>query len=474
MGATHDIAAWVARFSIEDTSPEVRTASRAALLDTIGVILAGAPEPVTRIVASVVAEDRARPVADQLGGDLRTSAEGAALVNGTSGHALDYDDVNMSVRGHPSIAVLPAAFAAAQSVAAPGRALLEAYIAGVEVMAKLGRAMGAAHYRAGWHATSTLGTLGAAAAAGKLHGLEVPQLAHALAIAVSEASGCQQNFGTMTKPFHPGHAARCGVHAVRLAARGMTADPTAIEGPLGFFAIFSFGAAQLDGLADSLGRPFEFISAGLSVKKYPCCFATHRAADGVLALVGEYDIHPEDVEAVTVTVPVGGRQPLIHDRPQTGLEGKFSMPYVMAAAILDRRLVLDTFTDPAVQRPEAQALLRRVTTIEDPSMADAWNPTAQGHVVVKVHAGGREHARRIEHPRGSREVPLRHDELVDKFRDCARRALAPEAVEHALGLLESVETVADVNALVGALVPRRTRSAARTGRGEPTGRATRG
>jgi 2-methylcitrate dehydratase PrpD len=254
----------------------------------------------------------------------------------------------------------------------------------------------------------------------------------------------------------------------------MTADPTAIEGPLGFFAIFAFGAAQINGLADSLGRPFDFVSAGLSVKKYPCCFATHRAADGVLELVKEHGIRPEDVEAVTVAVPVGGRQPLIHDRPETGLEGKFSMPYVMAAAILDRRLVLDSFTDTAVRRPEARALLKRVTTIEDPSMADAWNPTAQGHVVVTIRAGGREHTRRIDHPRGSREVPLHHDELVAKFRDCAQRALAPNAVERALSLLESVETVADVNALVEALVPQRTSGAARTDRGEPTGRVTRG
>jgi 2-methylcitrate dehydratase PrpD len=474
MGVTREIAAWVERFSIEDTAPDVKTAAREALLDTIGVILAGAPEPVTRIVASVVAAEGARPVADQLGATLRTSAEGAALVNGTSGHALDYDDVNLSVRGHPSIAVLPAALAAAQSAGTSGRALLEAYIAGVEVMAKLGQAMGPKHYRAGWHATSTLGTLGAAAAAGKMLGLNAPRLTHALAIAVSEACGCQQNFGTMTKPFHPGHAARCGVHAARLAAAGMTADPTAIEGPLGFFTIFSLGAARLDGLEESLGRPFDFVSAGLSVKKYPCCFATHRAADGVLELVGEHGIRAEDVEAVTVVVPVGGRQPLIHERPQTGLEGKFSMPYVMAAAILDRRLVLDSFTDEAVQRPEAQALLQRVTTIEDPSMADAWNPTAHGHVVVTVRAAGREHARRVDHPRGSREIPLRHDELVDKFRDCARRALAPDAVEGALALLETVETVADVNALVDALVPPRSDGAARTYHGEPAGRVTRG
>jgi 2-methylcitrate dehydratase PrpD len=421
------------------------------------VMIAGAVEPVARIVAETVAEDGARPVAGQLGALLRTSAEGAALVNGTSGHALDFDDVSDSMRGHPSVAVLPAALAVAQSVRAPGRALLEAYIAGVEVMAKLGRAMGPAHYRHGWHATSTLGTLGAAAAAGKLLDLDSVRMQQALAIAVSEASGCRQNFGTMTKPFHPGHAARCGVHAARLAQKGMTGADAAVEGPVGFFAVFSFGEARIEGLAETLGRPFDLVSPGLNVKKYPCCFQTHRAADGVLDLVEEHGIRPEDVGTVTVTVPNGGRQALIYDRPETGLQGKFSMPYVMAAAILDRRLGLESFTDASVARPEAQALLRRVTTVEDPAIRDGWNPSAQGSVTVELQiGGGRSVARRIEHPRGSPAAPLRHEELTAKFRDCAGRVLEPEVVERALALLESVETVPDVNALVEALVPHQT------------------
>ncbi len=432
MGVTRDVAAWVARFSIDDAPPEATGAAKAGVLDTTGVILAGVPEPVTRIVAEAVAEDGARPVADQLGADLRTSAEGAALVNGTSGHALDYDDVNDSVRGHPSIAVLPAALAVAQRVRAPGRALLEAYIAGVEVMAKLGRAMGPAHYRRGWHATSTLGTLGAAAAAGKLLGLDAAHMEHALAIAVSEAGGCQQNFGTMTKPFHPGHAARCGVHAARLAGKGMTGAAAALEGPAGFFAVFSFGEARLTDLAATMGRPFDLVAPGLSVKKYPCCFQTHRAADGVLDLVAEHRLRPEDVEGITVTVPTGGRQALIYDRPETGLQGKFSMPYVIAAAILDRRLGFDSFTDAAVARPDAQALLKRVSVVEDTAGPDAWNPTAQGSVAVEVQTrGGQRLARRVDHPRGSPQAPLRHEELVTKFRDCAHRVLAADSVQRA-------------------------------------------
>jgi 2-methylcitrate dehydratase PrpD len=461
MGVTRDVAAWVEGFSIAGAPPEVTAAAKTGVLDTVGVILAGVPEPVTRIVAETVAEDGARPVADQLGAHLRTSAEGAALVNGTSGHALDYDDVNDSVRGHPSVAILPAALAVAQSVRAPGRALLEAYIAGVEVMAKLGRAMGPTHYRRGWHATSTLGALGAAAAAGKLLGLDASRLQHALAIAVSEASGCQQNFGTMTKPFHPGHAARCGVHAARLAGKGMTGAATALEGPVGFFAVFSFGDARFSDLAETMGRPFDLVAPGLNVKKYPCCFQTHRAADGMLDLVKEHGLRPEDVQGVAVNVPTGGRQALIHDRPQTGLQGKFSMPYVMAAAIIDRRLGFDSFSDAAVGRPEAQALLKKVTTAEDPAIRDAWNPTAQGCVTVEVHTrDGQRLARRVDHPRGSPSAPLRPEELTAKFRDCARRVLAPESIDQAVRQLESVETVPDVNALVATLIPRGATAAA--------------
>ncbi len=460
MGVTHEVAGWVARCSIDGMAPDVTAAARAAVLDTIGAILAGAREPVTGIVAEAVAEDGTRPVAAQLGAALRTSAEGAALVNGTSGHALDYDDVSISVRGHPSVVVLPAALAVAQSVRASGRALLEAYVAGVEVTAKLGRVMGPAHYQAGWHATSTLGTLGSAAAAGRLLGLDAGRLAHALAIAVSEASGSRQNFGTMIKPFHTGHAARCGVHAARLAQKGLTGDPTAIEGPVGFFAMFAFGEARPADLVRALGAPFDLVAPGFSVKKYPCCFATHRAADGVLDLAGAHGIRADDVEAVRVTIPVGGGQPLIHDRPQTGLQGKFSMQYVVAAALLDRRLGFDSFSDAAVLRPAAQALLRRVTVVEDPAIPDAANPMEQGYVTVEVRTRtGRRFTGRVDHPRGSPELPLGRAELVAKFRDCAARALDPASVDRAVTLLDAIESVRDVNTLVDSLVPGRTSTA---------------
>jgi 2-methylcitrate dehydratase PrpD len=339
-------------------------------------------------------------------------------------------------------------------VGASGRALLEAYVLGVEVMTKLGRAMGTAHYRTGWHATSTLGTLGAAMAAGKLFRLEPEALEHALAIAVSEASGSRQNFGTMTKPFHPGHAARCGVLAARLARKGMTGDTTILEGPLGYFAMFAYGEAQIDGIRDALGNPYDVVSPGMNVKRYPCCYATHRAADAVLDLTRAHELQAGDVEGAEVVVPPGGLAAVTRDRPRTGLEGKFSLPYVVAAAILDGRVTLDTFTDAMVQRPEAQALLRAVRPVEDPSIPVEFNAIEEGYVVVKIRRrGGAVLERRVDYPRGAPQNPLSRGEVHDKFRDCARQVLSRAQSEGALALLTSLEDLARLDDLVASLIP---------------------
>jgi len=453
-GATGELAEWVAGTGFEALPAEVVVRAKSAMLDTLGVILAGTSEPVTRMVAEQLAEDGCAPLAAQLGTSFRTSPEGAALLNGVSGHALDFDDVSASVEGHPSVVILPAALAAAELAGASGRELVAAYAIGVEVMAKLGRAAGRRHYQAGWHATSTLGTVGAAAAAGRLLGLDASRLQMALAISVSEAAGSRQNFGTMTKPFHAGHAARCGVQAARLAGRGMTASADALEGELGFFALFAQGAGRPDRLAPLLGRPWDLASTGLSVKKYACCFAIHRAADALLALRADWRLRPEDVSSLTVLVPPGGLAPLIHDRALTGLEGKFCMRYVMAAGMLDGRIGLDTFSDEMVRRPEALALGELVQVREDPAIAVRHSPFDEGHVEVRVElADGNRLTRRIERPLGSPDLPMPRQQLEAKFRDCAAASLPGPGVERALAALNRLEELQDVAELVSLLTP---------------------
>ena len=454
MGATRELAAWAAGTVSPAIPPEVIGRARTAIIDTIGVILVGTTQPVTRIVAEVVAEDACRPLASQLGTSFKTSPENAALLNGVSGHALDFDDVSGSVEGHPSVVILPAALATAELVGASGSELIEAYVIGVEVMSKLGLAMGAAHYQAGWHATSTLGTIGAAVAAARLLGLDADHVQMAIAIAVSEASGSRQNFGTMTKPFHAGHAARCGVHAARLAAKGMTASLEALEGPLGYFALLSFGEGAAAQVGASLGRPWDLEAGAFSVKKYPCCFAIHRAADGLLDIRSERAISPSEVEAISVIVPGGGLSPLIYDQATTGLEGKFCMRYVLAAALLDGRVALETFTDDMVQRPEIRRLQQLVQVCEDRGIQVRHSPFDDGYVLVQVRLrDGSQALRRVEQPLGSPANPLDRAQLEAKYRDCARTVLDQSQVDRSLASLQALEALPGVAALVEDLTP---------------------
>lgn len=452
MSTAAAIARWVQRLRFDDLPADVVQVGRRAFLDTLGVILAGVREPVTRTVHALLVEEGAHPVASQLGTTFRTSMAGAALVNGASSHALDYDDVNLSLLGHPSAVLVPATLAVAEATGAHGQAVLTAFAAGFEVAAKLGAAVNIGHYRLGWHATATLGTLGAAMAAGKLLGLTEGQLAHALAAAVSMASGSRRNFGTMIKPFHPGHAARCGVEAASLARQGLEGDAEILEAPYGFFALYARDAVDAAAIPPRLGRPWDLLTPGLNVKRYPCCYNTHRAADATLALTAE--LRADDVAAVQVTVPVGGLLPLIHPRPRTGLEGKFSMEYVVAAGLLDGALGLRTFSDDAVRRPAAQALLGRVTTVEDPDIKIANNPVDEGHVEVAVTTrDGRRVARRVTHPIGSSEIPLPWEELAAKFRDCAADVLDDGRIDRAITAVATLDRQPTPGELIAALTP---------------------
>jgi 2-methylcitrate dehydratase PrpD len=452
MSTATDIAAWVARLRYDDLPANVVEVAKRAHLDTIGVILAGVREPVTQAVHAYLADEGARPVATQLGTSFKTSMAGAALVNGASGHALDYDDVSLSCLGHPSVVLVPAVLAAAEATGAGGRAVIEAYVAGYEVMTKLGLTVGIGHYRLGWHSTATLGTLGAAMAAGKLLRLDEGQLAHALAAAVSMAGGSRRNFGTMIKPFHPGHAARSGVEAARLAQCGLEGDREIMEALYGFFDLFTDDGADAAAFAKRLGNPWDLVTPGLNVKRYPCCYNTHRAADATLALAA--DVRAEDVEAARVTVPVGGMLPLIHPRPRTGLEGKFSMEYVVAAGLVDRALTLKTFSDAAVARPAVQDLLRRVTVVEDPDIKVVQNPVDEGHVDLTLTTrDGRQFVQRVTYPIGSSEIPLSWDDLVTKFRDCASGVLDQARTERAIACIRTLPEQRTMSEVIAALTP---------------------
>lgn len=449
---TETIAAFVSGFSSSKLTPDLNTAVKRVMLDTMGCMLAGIPEPVSQHVRNWVTEEGGAGQAHIIGSAHPVTAAQAAWVNGTMGHALDFDDVQPLVYGHPSTVVVPAALAAAEWADASGADLIAAYIVGLEVMAVLGRALGTRHYNQGWHATATLGTIGAAAAVSSILNLDEAAVRRALGVAVSQAAGSRQNFGTMTKPLHAGNAARAGLMAAALAARGLDASREIIEGTAGFFALYQGFPLNLgaDPALDILGHDFVLLSSGIDVKKYPCCFATHRAADAILSLVESTPLQPQDVVQIKVEVPPGGLVPLIYQRAHTGLEGKFCMAYVMSAALYDGSLTFATFTDRMVQRPIIQLLQERVISEECPSLAaedpdQKASPVASGRVQVQaVMNDGRVLTRTVAVPRGSAADPLSWDELSDKFRDCAAIAGMPDnpsaAVEQ-IGSLESLPSV---------------------------------
>src|SRR5262245_57897512 len=264
------LAAYVSTESFGRLPEATVDAARRAVLDTLGVMLAGSREETAVRARAVIAHRRGSEEAVVAGTALRASIEDAALANGIAAHALDYDDLNASLSGHPSVPVLPAALALAERERASGQALLTAFVVGVEIEAKLGRALNPAHYESGWHATSALGIFGAAAAAAKLLGLTPDHTAHGLAIAASMARGIKANFGTDCKPLHVGHAARCGIEAALLARAGFTGNPRALEHGNGFGSTYGGGGKPAWELTTAnLGTPHELVDPGVGVKRFP-------------------------------------------------------------------------------------------------------------------------------------------------------------------------------------------------------------
>ena len=451
-GGGQSVIEQLAAYAIEESFDKLPAAAvqaaRLAILDTLGVALAGAAETTAVRARALIAHRRGVEEATVIGAPLRVSVEDAAFANGTAAHALDYDDLNQSLSGHPSAPILPAALAVAERAGLSGAALLTAFVVGVEIEAKLGRALNPRHYEVGWHATATLGVFGAAAATAKLLGLSVEHTAHALAIAASMASGIKANFGTDCKPLHVGHAARCGIEAALLAEAGFTGNPRVLEHGDGFGATYGGGATPVWDLATAgLGAPHELVDPGIGVKRFPSCASTHQSLDATLALMDEHAIAPAAVDTVDCGVFYLAPHQLIYDRADTGLQGKFSMPYCVSVALLDGTVGLAQFADERVRRSDVQSLMPKVRMFVHPDQTtSACLPTRFSEVTITLN-DGRRLVRRVSQAKGQPKNPLTVGELEAKFRDCAARTLSPERVRSVLAAVRTLETVPDVKVL---------------------------
>jgi 2-methylcitrate dehydratase PrpD len=450
---TRRIAEYLATTDLENFSPEAVYAAKGAMMDCLGCMLAGSREPLADILCEFVRANDGRSVATIVGRGVKTSAPDAALVNGAMGHALDYDDITPGIKGHPTVVLLPAALALAEENQATGRDLLLAYMLGFEVACGVGDAMSAAYYDdLGWHPTGPLGVLAAAAAASRILKLNQQQTTMAISLAASQAAGLRQNFGTMTKPFHAGAACRAGVTAAKLARVGFTASQDAIEGRFGFLRAFSGGMGyNQEQVLRTLGKQCYLLESGIEIKKYPCCGSAHLALDAISRMVEREKIEPTQVERIEVKVDFDPPRSLIHYWPQTALEGKFSMQYCLAAALLDGRVGLGTFTDQQVLRPEAQSLIPKVEMHRIPGYEGqpSW---VEGYNQVEVYLeDGRVLRERAERSTSGALRGVTMQDIQAKFRDCASLVVPDDVTGELVGLLDRLEELESISRLTDLL-----------------------
>jgi 2-methylcitrate dehydratase PrpD len=457
----NEIAVRIADFSAAEVESLAAETARLAILDTIGCTLAGSRAGVTRTVLRTLRASR--------GGELNGRATlfghaggadvlDAALVNGTAAHALDFDDCSNTMGGHPSAPILPALWALGETLGASGRDIQTAYVVGVEVETKLGRAVNFHHYEKGWHPTATLGTFGAAAACAKLLDLDVEKIAAALALAASMASGIKANFGTMAKPYHVGHCARNGLLAALLATEGMTANDEALEHPQGFFAVYN-GAGTFDAarIVDTWAKPLDLVEPGIAFKRHPCCASTHPAIDALLVLKTKHGLTPKNVVRIESWTHPRRLRHTNRPNPTTGLDGKFSVQYVLALALAKGEVGIRDFSDAALRDPQIRQVMSLVHAAPHPEARMDTDEHFFALVRVTTQSGEvLEHF--VDRPMGrDRAHPLPEGALEAKFRDCAQEVqdgASAQALLAALLDLESVEDVRGIAALMrGGLLP---------------------
>lgn len=445
MGLAREFAERIVALRYADLPPEAIHWSKVAVLDTIGVMLAGAREEAPRLVDAVLDEPADGP-ALIVGSSRRARALDAALVNGTAAHVLDFDNTASNMGGHVSATMVPALLAAGETGRYSGRDLLTAHTVGFET-AGIGRAVNPHHSEKGWHPTATLGVFAVTAACAHLLRLDVDQTERALALSTSLAAGIKANFGTMAKPLHAGQCARSGLLSVLLARKGFSANCDAFEHRQGFFTLFNEGGEPFSAsrLLDGWGAPFDIVSPGASYKLYPCCYSTHAAVQAALDLVRRYGtFDPSGVERIDSYT---SERALAHtDRPEpnSGLEAKFSVQYCVSRALMHGRVVLDDFEGDAYRNPAAQAMLRKVRATTYTGPVFCADDPFDAEVKVTL-TDGRVLGAKVDRPLGrTAENPIGRGALDAKFLDCASRVLTPAAAAalcHQIWTLENIESV---------------------------------
>ena len=450
-----EIAHWLAQEGDDWPEDAYQTAEN-ALIDTVACMVAGAPQPAMQRLTALVSRWGQGP-STIVGHAHSLASPWAALVNGAAAHALDYDDNFDPAKAHASAVLVPALLAVGEEEDLTVQALLDAYIAGLQVMGHVGQAVNPFHRNRGWHATATMGAIGVAAGVARLLGLDEGQAAHAVSMSTSRAGGFMSQFGTDTKPLHAGFAASGGVQSALMARAGLTAGAKTLDGAHSLRALMvgpdvEERAAEMVGrdehgqstsfIAGRVAAPLQIVANGLKVKRFPNCGSTHRALDGLLALREEHGLTARDVDQVIVRAPASHLRNLPYADPTTPNEAKFSLEYNLAVALEQGGVGLSDFSPEAIARPHIRALFAKISK-EPVEKLESEFPT---QVSVRM-ASGKTGSTQIEMPVGSRDVPLSRAQLFEKLGDCCAQG-HPSLRAHSLrDHLQSIDREAKISRL---------------------------
>jgi len=445
MGPTETLARFVLETEFENIPGEGIELSKRLFLDCMGSALSAVVEPAGRIIQEYVKEMGATEEARLIGTSIATSAPIAALGNGVMAHAISFDDTAPS---HPTVTILPVLLALGEKHRFSGKEILTAQVLAYDVFLRFNAATkkAAAIRLSGWHPTGFFGTVAAAAITAKLLKLDLAQTRKAFGIAASVSGGLSQNIGTMTMPLHAGNSARNGMMAALLAQKGFTGDDEILEGRFGLMnALCGKGGYNAEELTANLGKPFKVISPGINIKFYPSCWAHHCAIDALLHLIEKHRLSPEKVESLECDLlldkPMGR-----YINPKTDLQAKYSLGYSLAVVLLDGRLGIEQFFPEKISDAKTQEVLAKVKHVPQ-----QWSAEGPSKHVVKVRLkDGTEYVYGEEHCKGEASAkPLSRDELLAKYRICARRVLSEDKIERSIEIIEHLEDFEDIDELMG-------------------------
>lgn len=441
-----DLAQRILATRYQDLPPAAVHWAKIGLLDTIGCTIAGSRDASTRIITNITTGSSGPSLL--FGQDRRVAALDAAQTNGTAAHALDLDDCSNTLGGHPSVAVLPALFALADAQGASGKDFITAYVAGFETECKLSLCLNLYQYTKGWHPTVTIGIFGGTAAACHLLQLDPPKTAIALAIAASMAAGIKSNFGTDTKPLHVGNSARSALFAALLARDGFTANPGAFEHKQGYLNVFNGeGNYDVSKIFPHWGEPWDIVQPGIAIKQYACCGSTHPAVDAMLDLAQAHDLRPESVAKIQTWTHARRLEHTNRPDPQSDVDAKFSVQYVVSRALLERRILAEHFENHAYQEPKIQSILKRVES----KAYSAEQFPADNHFAAEVRvtlSDGKVVSKKLDQPYGrTAAVALPAERMKAKFEGCVQGIIHGANVGPLYDTIQTFETLADVRTM---------------------------